>query len=188
MERKRLFCKGMRTHHQQLTAQAPSTLHSTKSDRDSEAPVLDHRADLRCTYRRWKTQLSAQLGVERPMSLRCRRCIPCKNFRKEHRRAQALGRLSGCSSCQSDGEKKGLALKGRGRCSSGCSPVRMVEMDSARYESATRLLRSHKKAYAGIPTTEGRVLLTRSNLVSGNEIANENLETVVAELVLKQAH
>ena len=155
-------------------------LDSTKTDRD---PVPGHQAALRCTAGRWKVQHCQSLGLERAMSLRCRKCLPCKNFRKEHRRSRVLGRLMGCSSCQPDDAKTGRALRGRGRCSAGCSPVRMVEMDSGRYQSATRLLRAHKQPFAGVPTAEGRVLLTRSNLLSGDEIASENLESVVAELI-----
>ena len=155
---------------------------SSYSDQAAEAPILAHRADLRCTSGRWKIQHSAQLGVERSMSLRCRRCAPCAKFRKEHRQALALGRLPVCAACASDHEK-GRSLRGQGKCLAGCVPIRMVDLSKGEYATATRLLRAHKEPFAGIPTTGGRVLLTRSKLASGEEIASGALEATVARLV-----
>ena len=109
------------------------------------------------------------------MSLRCRRCLPCKTYLKEHRRAQVLERLQGCHACSSD--------DARTRCAAGCAPVRRASLDSGAYESATRLLRRHKVPFAGIPTATGRVILTRSTLLAGDEVEREDLALVVAELI-----
>ena len=160
----------------------PSTLDSSYSDQAAEAPILAHRAELRCTNARWKSQKSAQLGAERTMSLRCRRCAPCAKFRKEHRQALALGRLPVCAACASDHEK-GRSLRGQGKCSAGCVPIRMVDLSKGEYATATRLLRAHKRPFVGIPTTGGRVLLTRSKLVLGEEVASADLVATVARLV-----
>ena len=142
----------------------------TTSDRD---PVPGHQKAFRCTAGRWKVQNNQSLGLERSMILRCRKCLPCKNHRKAHRRAQVADRLMGCSAC--DGAKT--------RCAGGCAPVRMAPLDSGAYENATRLLRRHKVQYAGVPTAAGRVILTRSALLAGGEVARENLGTVIEELV-----
>ena len=135
----------------------------TRSDRDQKA--------LRCTRGGWKTQLSEKKGLHRNLSLRCRRCPNCKNSLKAGRIAQVIDKLTACSLCQSK----------KMRCAGGCAPVRMAALDSGPYENATRLLRRHKVPYASIPTLTGRVMLTRSARLGGDEIAG--LAAVVAELV-----
>ena len=128
---------------------------------------------LRCEAGRWKAQYSKSQGLERSMSLRCRRCPPCKSYLRVHRISQVVDKLAGCSSCQSD----------KTRCAGGCHPVHTASLERRAYANATRLLRRHKVPYVGIPAPTGRVILARTSLLAGDEVKRENLTLVIGELV-----